>query len=171
MSILARFMDGLRVVERTFIALILIGMSALFFLNVAVRSTSPQLATDLAWIEEATLFALAWLVFTGLGLTLERRRHITMSVFLDSRSPAVARVIRRLINFVGLAFSLFLAKSSFDLALFIYDSGQVSPTLGLSVVGLYAPLPIGFALLALRYLLELLGIQDRTRFGDVISDV
>ena len=168
---LARFMNGLRVVERTFIALIMIGMSVLFFVNVAVRFTSPRLATELAWIEEATLFAFAWMVFIGLGLTLERRRHIAMTSFLDSRSPAVARAIQRVINLAGLAFCIFLTKSSFDLALFIYDSGQVSPTLGFSVVGLYAPLPIGFALLALRYLLELLGIQDRTRFNDVMAEV
>jgi C4-dicarboxylate transporter DctQ subunit len=165
------FMNGLRVVERTFVALIMIGMSVLYFFNIVARYTSPQLAADLAWIEEATLFAFAWMVFVGLGMTLERRRHIAMTVFIDKQRPAVARNILRLINLVGLAFSVFLTKSSFDLALFIYDSGQVSPTLGISVVGLYAPLPIGFALLALRYLLELLGIQDRSRFKDVIAEV
>jgi TRAP-type C4-dicarboxylate transport system permease small subunit len=168
---LARFMNGLRLVERTFIALIMIGMSVLFFVNVAVRFTSPRLATELAWIEEATLFAFAWMVFIGLGLSLERRLHVAMTIFLDTRSPAVERAIQRLINLTGLAFCIFLTKTSFDLALFIYDSGQVSPTLGFSVVGLYAPLPIGFALLALRYLLELLGFQDRTRFRGLTAEV
>jgi C4-dicarboxylate transporter DctQ subunit len=35
------------------------------------------------------------------------------------------------------------------------------------VVGLYAPLPLGFALLSLRYLLELLGVQNRFEIRDV----
>ena len=167
---LARLMNSLRHVERVFIAVILLAMSALYFTNVAVRSTSPRLATELAWIEEATLFAFAWLVFVGLGLALEQRRHIAMTVFLDSRSPRVKSAIQKLINLSGLVFCLFLTKASFDLAAFIYDSGQVSPTLGFSVVGLYAPLPVGFALLSLRYLLELLGVQDRSKIQYVAMD-
>jgi C4-dicarboxylate transporter DctQ subunit len=160
---LASFMTALRAVERVFIAVILLAMSALYFTNVVVRSASPRLATELAWIEEATLFAFAWLVFVGLGLALEQRRHIAMTVFLDSRSPRVASVVQKIINLSGLTFCVFLTKASFDLAVFIYESGQISPTLGFSVVGLYAPLPVGFALLGLRYLLELVGVQDRSK--------
>jgi C4-dicarboxylate transporter DctQ subunit len=35
---------------------------------------------------------------------------------------------------------------------------------------LYAPLPIGFALMSLRYLLELAGFQNRFLIRDVIQD-
>jgi C4-dicarboxylate transporter DctQ subunit len=167
---LARFMTGLRAVERIFIAVILIGMSVLYFINVAVRSTSPKLATELAWIEEATLFAFAWLVFVGLGLALDQRRHIAMTVFLDSLRPRTAAVVQGVINVTGLVFCVFLTKASFELATFIYYSGQVSPTLGFSMVGLYAPLPVGFALLSLRFLLELVGAQDRSKIRVVATD-
>lgn len=167
---LARLMAGLRHVERVFIAVILLAMSVLYFTNVVVRSTSPRLATELAWIEEATLFAFAWLVFVGLGLALEQRRHIAMTVFLDSRPPRAAAAIQKLINLAGLCFCVFLAKASLELAVFIYNSGQVSPTLGISVVGLYAPVPLGFGLLGLRYLLELIGVQDRTTIQYVAVD-
>jgi C4-dicarboxylate transporter DctQ subunit len=167
---LAKLMNALRTVERLFIAIILIAMSFLYFVNVAVRSASPRLATELAWIEEATLFAFAWLVFIGLGLALEQRRHIAMTVFLDSRAPRIRAAIYKILNLCGLVFCLFLTKSSFDLAVFIWGSGQISPTLGFSVVGLYAPLPVGFALLSLRYLLELLGFQDRSKIEYVAVD-
>jgi C4-dicarboxylate transporter DctQ subunit len=167
---LAKAMTVLRAVERILIAVILIAMSLLYFINVVVRGTSPKLATELAWIEEATLFAFAWLVFVGLGLALEQRRHIAMTAFVNSRRPRIAAAIQKIINLVGLVFCVFLTKSSFDLAVFIYNSGQVSPTLGFSVVGLYAPLPVGFALLGLRYLLELLGVQDRSKLQVVAMD-
>jgi C4-dicarboxylate transporter DctQ subunit len=165
---LASFMTALRAAERAFIAVILIAMSALFFVNVLVRQFAPSLLAQVAWIEEATLFALAWLVFVGLGIALDRRRHIAMTVFLDGRPCLDAAVIQKIINLAGLAFSIFLTKVSFELAVFIWDSGQVSPTLGVSVIGLYAPLPIGFALLSLRYLLELIGVQDRSQIRDVV---
>ncbi len=156
--------------ERALLAILMLAMSLLFFANVAVRELSPSLASDLAWIEEATLFALAWMVFLGLGLALERRRHIAMTAILDKLRPGVARLVQFAINATGLAVSAFLTKISFDLAAFIYNSGQISPTLEISMLGLYAPLPIGFALLTLRYLLELLRIQDRFQIRDVISE-
>jgi C4-dicarboxylate transporter DctQ subunit len=167
---LATLMAGIRTAERIFLAVIMIAMSVLFFVNVVARETSPKLAVELAWIEEATLFALAWMVFVGLGLTLERRRHIAMSAYLDSLPPAVVRVLHKLINLSGLVFCVLLAKFSFDFALFTYRSGQISPTLGFSMIGLYAPLPLGFALLGLRYLLELIGVQNRFGIKDAVGD-
>jgi C4-dicarboxylate transporter, DctQ subunit len=167
---LAALLAGVRTAERIFIAVIMIAMSVLFFLNVVARETSPKLAVELAWIEEATLFALAWMVFVGMGLALERRRHIAMSAYLDSLPPGLARILHKLINLSGLVFCLLLTKFSFDFALFTYRSGQISPTLGFSMIGLYAPLPLGFALLALRYLLELIGAQNRFEIKDAVGE-
>lgn len=167
---LATVMTALRAAERAFIALIMIAMSVLFFANVVVRQFFPSHASQFVWVEEATLFAFAWLVFVGLGLALDQRRHIAMTVFLDGRRPHTASAIQKVINLTGLVFCVFLTKASLELAIFIFRSGQVSPTLGVSVVGLYAPLPLGFALLSLRFLLELLGVQDRSRIHTVAVD-
>lgn len=160
-AVLKKIMTGIRTTERNFLAIVMIAMSLLYFINVVARETSPKLATQLAWIEEATLFALAWLVFVGLGLALERHRHISMDALDRKLPPTVGRVIRKTIDFVGLVFSVFLTKVSLDLTLFILHSGQISPTLGISMSFLYASVPVGFALLALRYLLELIGMQNR----------
>ncbi|WP_046863937.1 TRAP transporter small permease [Microvirga massiliensis] len=160
----------IRAAERALLAIVMLVMSLLFFTNVAVREISPSHASDLAWIEEATLFALAWLVFIGLGLALERRRHIAMTAILDKLGAGAARFVHAAINVTGLLVCAFLTKISFDLAVFIYNSGQISPTLDISMLALYAPLPIGFALLALRYLLELVGAQDRFQVRDVVSE-
>jgi C4-dicarboxylate transporter DctQ subunit len=167
---LSTLMTAIRTAERIFLAVIMIAMAVLFFINVLARELSPRLAVELAWIEEATLFALAWMVFVGLGLTLERRRHIAMAFYLDSLSPRIAAVLHKLINLSGLVFWLLLTKFSFDFALFVYRSGQISPTLGFSMIGLYLPLPLGFALLSLRYLLELIGVQNRFEVKDTIGD-
>src|SRR5687767_13256512 len=167
---LSTAMNGIRTAERIFLAVVMIAMSVLFFVNVLARELSPKLAVELAWVEEATLFALAWMVFVGLGLTLERRRHIAMSSYLDSLSPRVAAVLHKLINLSGLVFCLLLTKFSLDFALFVYRSGQISPTLGFSMIGLYLPLPLGFALLSLRYLLELIGVQNRFAIRDTAGE-
>lgn len=167
---IARTIAAIRYTERFFIAIVMIAMSLLYFVNVAVRFLVPQFASDLAWVEEAALFGLAWLVFLGLGLALERRRHIAMTAILDRLAPPMARIVHTVINLVGLVFCVLLTKFSFDLAVFIYNSGQISPTLGTTMLWLYAPLPVGFALLALRYLLELAGFENRFLIRDVVQD-
>jgi C4-dicarboxylate transporter DctQ subunit len=167
---LSRVMAAIRVAERALLSTIMIAMAVMFFFNVLAREFSPRLAVELAWIEEATLFLLSWMVFIGLGLVLERRRHIAMTAYSDTLPPRIAYALQKLINFCGIVFCALLLKFSFDFALFTYRSGQVSPTLGFSIAVLYVPLPIGFALLTLRYVLEFCGVQNRFDIKDVIAD-
>ena len=151
----------LRTIERALLGALMLAMSFAYVVNVAARNLVPALAPQLAWIEEATLIALAWVVFLGLGLALERGRHIAMSAFLERiRGPAKAWIIGA-INLVGLLFSLYIAKIGMDISVFVYRSGQVSPTLNLSMIWLYGVMPAGFGLLALRYALELAGYSRR----------
>lgn len=167
---LASPMAAIRFAERALLSAIMIAMAVMFFFNVLAREFSPGLAVKLAWIEEATLFLLSWLVFIGLGLVLERRRHIAMTAYSDTLSPKIAYALQKFINLCGIVFCALLVKFSFDFALFTYRSGQISPTLGFSIALLYLPLPIGFALLTLRYVLELCGVQNRFDIKDVITD-
>ena len=155
---------ALRILRRTEQALLgglMLAMSIAYVVNVLARNLAPSLAPQLAWIEEATLIALAWVAFLGLGLALERGRHIAMSAFLERiKGPAKAWIVGA-INLVGLVFSLYIAKIGMDISIFVYNSGQVSPTLNVSMVWLYGVMPVGFLLLALRYALELAGHTRR----------
>ena len=139
----------------------MVGMSALYTLNVLVREVVPALASRIAWIDELCLFGLAWVVFLGLGLTLERGRHIGMTALLRRLAPGVRRGVKFAIDLAGLAFSLYIAQLCLTVTLLVLQTGQVSPTLGISMSWLYGPMPVGFALLGLRYALELFGATDR----------
>lgn len=129
-------------------------MAFAYAMNVAVRELAPSYAARFAWIEEACLFALAWVVFLGLGLALERGRHIAMRSLLERLAAGPRRGVRLAIDLVGLAFSLYIAKLALDITLFVVRSGQTSPTLDVSMAWLYAAMPAGFVLLALRYALQ-----------------
>jgi len=136
-------------------------MAFTYALNVAVRTFTPTHAAAFAWIEEACLFALAWAVFLGLGLALERGRHIAMTSLLQRLAPRLRRRIKLGIDLAGAGFSLYIAKLALDITLFVARSGQTSPTLDVSTAWLYAAMPVGFALLALRYALELRAGEGR----------
>ena len=130
-------------------------MAFAYAFNVVVRELAPTQAAKFAWIEEACLFSLAWVVFLGLGLALERGRHIAMTSLLERLAPGLRRGVKLAIDLTGLVFSLYIAKLALDITLFVVRSGQSSPTLDVSMAWLYAAMPMGFALLALRYALEL----------------
>jgi C4-dicarboxylate transporter, DctQ subunit len=136
-------------------------MAFAYAFNVAVRELVPTQASRFAWIEEACLFSLAWVVFLGLGLALERGRHIAMTSLLERVAPGLRRGIKLAIDLAGLAFSLYIVKLALDITLFVVRSGQASPTLDVSMGWLYAAMPAGFALLALRYALELRAAHGR----------
>ena len=154
-------MSTLRRLEALLLGVLMLGMSLLYTLNVLVRDLASAYASRFAWIDELCLFGLAWVVFLGLGLTLERGRHLGMTALLQGLAPRLRRGVKLAIDVTGLAFSLYIAHICFTVTLLVLQSGQVSPTLGVSMSWLYGPMPLGFALLALRYALELFGVSDR----------
>ena len=151
----------LRRLEAALLGALMLGMSFLYTLNVLVRELAPAYASRIAWIDEICLFGLAWVVFLGLGITLERGRHIGMTALLRRLAPRTRRGVKLAVDLAGLAFSLYIAHICFTVTLLVLKTGQVSPTLGVSMSWLYGPMPVGFALLALRYALEALGVTDR----------
>ena len=153
----------MRHAEALLLGALMLGMSLLYTLNVLVREIAPAYASRIAWIDELCLFGLAWVVFLGLGITLERGRHIGMTALLQGLAPRLRRGVKLAIDLTGLGLSLYIAQVGFTVTMLVLKSGQVSPTLGVSMSWLYGPMPAGFALLGLRYALELFGRADRHR--------
>jgi C4-dicarboxylate transporter DctQ subunit len=137
-------MKILRSIEGAFLGAIMLAMSFAYTINVAV-----------------CLFGLVWMIFLSLALALEGGRHIGMRMVLTRLPPASQRAAKLVINLAGLVFSAYLAKIGYDITIFVANSGQTSPTLNISMLWLYIVMPVGFGLLALRYLLEIVTRADR----------
>lgn len=150
-------------------ATIMLIMVALYCSAIVVREFAPSYASQVAFVDEATRYFMVWMVFVALGLALARGRHIAMNVFQERMPDRFLRLLRKLIDLVGLGFALYVAWIGFDIARQVAATGQVSPTLGISTGILYASMPIGFGLLALRYGLSLFGVIDRWRADDDAS--
>jgi TRAP-type C4-dicarboxylate transport system permease small subunit len=143
------------------LGLLMLAMTLGYTANVVVRETVPSLAPKLAWIDEISLFGLVWTVFLAIGLALESGRHISMRMLMTRMPPPAQRAAKTVTNLLGLAFSAYMVKVGLEITLFVARSGQASPTLGISVAWLYWVVPVGFLLLAIQYLVELLGWSDR----------
>ncbi len=158
-----RFLERL---EFFLIATIMLLMVALYTGAIAVREFVPAQARNVAFVDEAARYLMVWMVFLALGLALTQGKQIAMSAFRDRFPPAIVLWLRRAIDLTGLAFAAYVAWIGLDITQMVAATGQRSPTLGISAAFLYAAMPIGFALLALRYGLSLFGLIDRWTQAD-----
>ncbi|MFM9885058.1 MAG: TRAP transporter small permease [Burkholderiales bacterium] len=151
----------LRRIEGALLAALMLAMAAAYSFNVAVRAFDSAQAAKFAWIEEACLYALAWVVFLGLGLALEQGRQIAMTSLLEHLAPRLRRGVKLAIDLTGAVFSLYIAKLSLDIMLLVVRSGQLSPSLDISTGWLYGAMPLGFLLLAFRYVMAFASANGR----------
>lgn len=151
----------LRLVERSVLVVTFLTMVALYFTSVIVREIGGQAASSFAWIEEAVRMLNLFMVFLGLGLALERGRHVGIRNLRDKLPHGVRRMLLKVTDIAGLVFALYIAWLGLGLAQFVLGTGQRSPTLGVPMGVIYMAPVVGFALLALRYGLSLLGVIDR----------
>lgn len=158
---IGNLLKRIQAMQGAFLALLMLAMTFGYTLNVLVRELVPSLAPRLAWIDEISLFGLVWIVFLAIGLGLESGRHISMRMLMTRFPAGGQKIAKAVINLLGLALSFYMVKIGIEITLFVARSGQASPTLGISVAWLYWVVPVGFALLALQYLIELLGLSDR----------
>jgi C4-dicarboxylate transporter DctQ subunit len=160
-SALISLLCQVQTLQGNLLGLLMLCMTTGYASNVLVREIAPSLAPHLAWMDEVSLFGLVWMVFLALGLALESGRHISMRMLLSRVPQSGRRIIAIAVNLMGLVFSAYMIKVGVEIALFVARSGQASPTLGISTAWLYWAVPLGFALLAIQYLVELLGWSDR----------
>ncbi|MBM3487714.1 MAG: TRAP transporter small permease subunit [Alphaproteobacteria bacterium] len=158
---LSRVLGGIRAAERVVLVALMLAMSGLYGFNVAIRNLASHYAATFAWIDEATRFMMVWVVFLCLGLALERGRQIAMTTVFTRIRERSRIWLQRLINLAGFVFALWLARLGYHYTVFIADTGQTSPTLEVPIAMVYVVIPLGFGLLALRYLLDLFGITAR----------
>lgn len=158
-----RVVGWLSLVERYFTGLLLVAMTGLYTLNIFVRIALPTYASKLAWIDEASRWMMVWVVFVAAGVAFEVGRHVSVNIAHNYMPQRLLTGLFKAIDVVGLVFSVAIAVFAFNLAVFVAGTGQVSPTLGVSTAILYVAPCIGFALLALRYLLQIAGLRDMRR--------
>lgn len=155
-----RFADGWAVVQRYAAGLILVVMTGLYGFNVLLRSLLPQYASAFAWIEEAARYMSVWVVFLGAGIALEVGRHIMIDLVWDRLGAGFRRVVFATIDVVGVLFCALMTVLAFNLSLFVAETGQISPTLGIPAYVLYVAPVVGFASLAMGFLLRLFRVRD-----------
>ncbi len=117
--------------------------------DIALRVT---VNISLAWANEATRYAIVWMVFFGAGRAARDGAHITIDALQEVLPANAARVVARAGCFLSAAGCAVLGWYSAVLVHYMTQFRQLSPSLEIPLWIVYLALPIGFAIMTLRFL-------------------
>ena len=131
-----------------------------FFLAVMTLLTALQVLlryafnTGLIWSLEATTYCFAWLVLLGMSYGVRTRSHIAVDLLVKrvGRPGSDARRIVGLLAIViCLAYALLMFYGGFEFVRRLHGLGNLARDIPVARWLLTSMLPIGFALLAVRF--------------------
>ncbi len=154
-------MQYLHRLERVILVSTLLSMVALFSLNVLAREVGGTFASQLAWVDEAVRLMNIFLVFSALGLALEKGRHVGIDTLKEMLPNTARNTLRKTVDAVGCIFCAYMTYLAYLLVVFVLGTGQRSPTLDIPIGWLYMAPIMGFGLLSLRYFLSLVSVINR----------
>ncbi|WP_413282765.1 TRAP transporter small permease [Vibrio sp. MA40-2] len=152
---------NIKQIERLIISIIFLLMVSIFFFGIVVRELPSELSNKFSWIEEVVGIMNIFLVFMTLGLALEKGKHVRIPLILEKLGEKNGLILMKIIDTVGLVFSAYLFFISVQLMIMVFNSGQMSSTLNISMAIIYLAPAVGFLSLSCRYLFSLMGFINR----------
>lgn len=142
-------------VDSVITALCSLLMAATFAVVIWAVFCRYVLNSSLMWGEELARYLSIWMICLGLGLAHRRGAHVAV----NSALGWVPRIPKRVVTFIAESvtfvlcvlitwFSWLSTKGNFE-------SGQLSPAMGIDIAWIYLALPVGFALMSLQSAIRL----------------
>lgn len=144
--------DHFSSMERHFLGGAILFTSLLLLVNVILRYIFSH---SIYWAEELVRYLMVWVIFLGSSQVAKHEGHITVDILHRAVGPGVKVFLDYLVNIVAILFCLVLAYYSYHQTMRVYSSQQISPALELPMWLTYLSIPLGSALMAVRYLVHL----------------
>ena len=136
-------------IEEGLIALFLAVMTFLTFIQVVLRYVFNS---GWVWSLEATTYAFAWMVLMGMAYGVRTRSHIAVDLVMCRLKGRVQKTATYLCLFICLAYSTLMLYGGSVFVMRLMQLGNDARDLPVARWILTIMLPIGFALLTLRFL-------------------
>lgn len=150
MRVLHRIDEFLATLEQTLIVVFLAAMVLLAFLQVLLRNLW---GFGLPWVDILLRHMVLWLGIVGASLAAKRKQHIRIDILPRHFPLRQQRIIEQGILVLSAAVSILLGLGAFTLVRQEWATGSVAfgsvPVWVLQLV-----LPVGFAVLAFRFVLD-----------------
>ncbi|MFD1173412.1 TRAP transporter small permease [Oceanobacillus picturae] len=133
--------------------------SLLVFLQVVLRY---GFNISLVWSEEVSRYIIIWFILVGSSIAVREKAHATVDAVVAFLPTIPKKICSILANLIGVTFSVVLIWSGSITVSNVIEFGNVTPAVGIPMAIPYLALPVGGALMLIRFLQ--LFIQDITNF-------
>jgi len=151
-----KFCDG---IDKVCIAVTVAMIAAMVAVTIA-QIICREYFTALQWSEEVCRYLLVWATFLGASCVYKEGSHITITFLQEKFSPEKQKYIRVLVHIICIV--AFIAVVYFGVK-FSLKQKQLAPSLRIPMKYMYFSVPIGFGLMALHAVNEV--IQTLTQKG------
>jgi len=134
-------------IEEIFLIVLLTGMSLVIGLQVFMRYV---MKSSLSWSEEIARYMFIWMVYIGISYGIKRERHVKIDAAVKLFPKKIQKYIFVLSDLIFLVFAIIIIIQSKNVAMTIFELGQISPGTGISMGYVYIAIPIGFTLVGIR---------------------
>ena len=152
MSFLKTLLRGLNKTEMVLCELLLAAFVTLLFVQIVARQVFSY---SIAWSEELSTYMFVWFAYFGAVVAAKMSAHNRVTFQFKYLPKMVGKVMLALSDLLWVAFSVYFAYLSYDFVFNNMNRFWKSQTLGIPMKWIYLVLPIAFALMALRVLLNL----------------
>jgi TRAP-type C4-dicarboxylate transport system permease small subunit len=136
-----------RHMEEYLMVIFLAAMSIIIFVQVIARYIFNN---SLSWSEEIARYLFIWLTYPAISYGVKVNAHIRVDALLMVLPQPLKKVWRILSNLLFLVFSCLVVWFGVQVSGKIMATGQETPAVGLPMWFVYAAVPFGFLLTAVR---------------------
>lgn len=131
--------------------------SALLFLvgiGVSLYSVFMRyvMGSSQSWATEIFTMLLVWAIFIGFSSALKEDKHIAIDILYDRGGPTFRKISQTVTLLIGIAFSLFIIWSGYDMVMTAYAQQIKTIDLGFPIWINYLIMPIAGILLLVRFI-------------------
>ena len=127
-------------------------MTILVFVQVVMRYV---FSNSLSWSEELARFIFMWVSWVGASYAVRERAHFRVEMFADMMKGEKRKWFELVILIVWFVFCVFMAFIGTRLIIFLVETGQISAAMEIPMSWVYASVPVGCGLMALRLIVEI----------------
>lgn len=134
--------------EEILIGLLIASASVILFANVVARYV---LNSGIPWADEVVRYQIVWMVFLGGSVAARKGIHIGVDIVVKMAPPKIGRFILLIIHAIGIFFCGVLVYFGAELTAQTREFGQVSTALQAPMWIFQLAIPVGSALMAIRF--------------------
>jgi len=141
--------DIINRLEEGVLAILLAFMTLITFIQVVLRYAFNS---GIVWSLEATTYSFAALVLIGMSYGVRTKTHIAVDLFTRRLPPKIERYVKLIAVIVCLAYALLMLYGSSIFVDRLFTLGNFARDISAPKWLLTATMPLGFSLLAFRFL-------------------